>query len=71
MSGDEKIFANAAFSCFVEDGEVRLQMTVTSPPHLVGHFWFFKFPPTEAHHVISRMQDCLYELATENEDTNE
>lgn len=68
MSDDDKVFAHASFSCFVEDGEVRLQMTVTSPPHLVGHFWFFKFPPEEALFVIDRMKDCLYELATEDEE---
>lgn len=64
----EVLFGQGIFNCFVEDGEVRVQMTIVPPSPFAGQFWYFRFPPDDARHVVDRIQSCLYEIVAQTED---
>lgn len=60
---NEAIYGIGAIDCRAEDGQVRLQVTIGGDSPLAGRYYFFKFPPREAHYVIERIRACLYEIA--------
>lgn len=66
----DRDWGTGVMTCFVEGKEVRLQFTVNKPAPDVDSFYYFKFPPNTALHVIERIRSCLYEIAaTEDEET--